>query len=69
MKRGVIQLPPIFSRYLIKIYNTQIYSMSRYNLINFENHRIIIIIDNDNIIWFNAKQICIALEYKQAKKQ
>jgi prophage antirepressor-like protein len=42
--------------------------MSRYNLINFENHRIIIIIDNDNIIWFNAKQICIALEYKQAKK-
>lgn len=42
--------------------------MSRYNLINFESHRIIIIIDNDNIIWFNAKQICIALEYKQAKK-
>ena len=42
--------------------------MSRYNLINFETNKIIVIIDNDNIIWFNAKQICISLEYKQAKK-
>ena len=43
--------------------------MSRFNTINFEKHKIIVIIDNNNIIWFNAKQICISLEYKQAKKQ
>ena len=42
--------------------------MSRFNTINFEKHKIIVIIDNNNIIWFNAKQICISLEYKQAKK-
>jgi len=42
--------------------------MSRYNTINFENHKIIVIIDNNNLIWFNAKQICISLEYKQAKQ-
>jgi len=39
--------------------------MSRYNSINFEKHKIIVIIDNNNFIWFNAKQICISLEYKQ----
>lgn len=42
--------------------------MSRYNTINFEKHKISVIIDNNNIIWFNAKQICISLEYKQAKQ-
>ena len=42
--------------------------MSRYNIIYFENNKIITIIDNDNKIWFNAKQICISLEYKQAKQ-
>jgi prophage antirepressor-like protein len=42
--------------------------MSRYNTIDFENHKIIVIIDNNNIIWFNAKQICISLEYKQTKQ-
>jgi prophage antirepressor-like protein len=42
--------------------------MSRYNTINFEKYKIIVIIDNNNIIWFNAKQICISLEYKQAKQ-
>lgn len=42
--------------------------MSRYNTINFEKHKIIIIIDNNNIVWFNAKQICGSLEYKQAKQ-
>jgi prophage antirepressor-like protein len=42
--------------------------MSRYNTINFEKHKIIVIIDNDNIIWFNAKQLCISLDYKQAKQ-
>ena len=26
-----------------------------------------IITDNNNIIWFNAKQICISLEYKYPK--
>jgi prophage antirepressor-like protein len=42
--------------------------MSRYNTINFEKHKIIVIIDNNNIIWFNAKQVCMSLEYKQAKQ-
>jgi prophage antirepressor-like protein len=42
--------------------------MPSFNTINFEKHKIIVIIDNTNIIWFNAKQICIALEYKQAKQ-
>jgi prophage antirepressor-like protein len=42
--------------------------MSRYNIINFEKHKIIIIIDNDNTIWFNGKQICISLDYKQPKQ-
>jgi superfamily II DNA or RNA helicase len=48
--------------------NNDIIYMSRYNTINFEKHKIIVIIDNDNIIWFNAKQICISLEYKQPKQ-
>ena len=42
--------------------------ISRFNTINFEKHKIIVIIDNNNIIWFNAKQICISLEYKQTRK-
>ena len=42
--------------------------MSRYNTINIEKHKIIVIIDNNNIVWFNAKQICGSLEYKQAKQ-
>jgi prophage antirepressor-like protein len=42
--------------------------MSRYNTIHFEKNKIIVIIDNNNIIWFNAKQICVSLEYKQAKQ-
>jgi prophage antirepressor-like protein len=42
--------------------------MSRYNTINFEKNKIIVIIDNNNIIWFNAKQVCISLEYKNAKQ-
>jgi prophage antirepressor-like protein/predicted GIY-YIG superfamily endonuclease len=42
--------------------------MSRYNTINFENRKIIVIIDNNNIVWFNAKQICISLNYKRAKQ-
>jgi anti-repressor protein len=42
--------------------------MPLFNTINFENHKIIIIIDNNNIVWFNAKQICISLGYKQSKK-
>jgi len=42
--------------------------MSRYNTINFEKHKIIVIIDNNNIIWFNAKQVCMSLEYKQTKQ-
>ena len=41
---------------------------SKYNILNFENNKIIVLIDNDNKIWFNAKQICILLEYKQAKQ-
>ena len=42
--------------------------MSSYNTITFENYKIIVIIDNDKIIWFNAKQICISLKYKELKK-
>ena len=42
--------------------------MPIYNTITFENHKIFVIIDNDNIIWFNAKQICQSLEYKDPKK-
>ena len=38
-----------------------------YSTITFEKTKIIIIIDNNNCIWFNAKQICIALKYKQHK--
>ena len=43
--------------------------MPSYNTINFENNKIIIIIDNDNEIWFNAKQICVFLKYADPKKQ
>ena len=42
--------------------------MPSYNTITFENNKIITIIDNENIVWFNAKQICVSLEYKQTKK-
>jgi prophage antirepressor-like protein len=42
--------------------------MSWYNTIIFEKHKIIVIIDNNSIIWFNAKQICISLGYKDTKK-
>ena len=42
--------------------------MSLYNTITFENNRIIIISDNNNRIWFNAKQICLSLKYKEPKK-
>lgn len=42
--------------------------MPLYNTITFENNKIIIISDNDNNIWFNAKQICIALKYKDTKQ-
>ena len=42
--------------------------MASFNTINFEKHKIIVIIDNENTILFNAKQICISLEYKQAKQ-
>jgi superfamily II DNA or RNA helicase len=34
----------------------------------FENNKIMVIIDNNNIIWFNAKQICLSLEYKYPKE-
>ena len=39
-----------------------------YNTITFENNKIIIISDNDNNLWFNAKQICVSLKYKQSAK-
>lgn len=42
--------------------------MPLYNTITFENNKIIIISDNDNKLWFNAKQICIALKYKDPKQ-
>jgi prophage antirepressor-like protein len=42
--------------------------IKNYNIINFENNKIIVIIDNNKTIWFNAKQIGISLKYKQPKK-
>jgi len=39
-----------------------------YNTITFENSKIIVIIDNTKIIWFNAKHICKSLKYKQTKQ-
>jgi prophage antirepressor-like protein len=42
--------------------------MPLYNTITFENNKIIIICDNNNKIWFNAKQICVALKYKDTKQ-
>jgi prophage antirepressor-like protein len=42
--------------------------MPAVNTINFEKNKIIVIIDNNNIIWFNAKQTCISLGYKQTEK-
>jgi len=42
--------------------------MPIYNTITFEEYKIIVIIDNNNIIWFNAKQICTSLDYKQPKQ-
>ena len=42
--------------------------MPLYSTITFENNRIIIISDNNNQIWFNAKQICLSLKYKEPKK-
>lgn len=42
--------------------------MPIYNTITFENKKIITIIDNNQIIWFNAKQIAKSLEYIQEKK-
>ena len=42
--------------------------MPIYNTITFENNKIIVITDNDNYIWFNAKQICISLQYKEPVK-
>ena len=42
--------------------------MPLYNTITFENNKIFIISDNNNKIWFNAKQICIALKYVDTKQ-
>ncbi len=42
--------------------------MPEFNTITFEKHKIIVITDNNNIIWFNAKQVCLSLEYKQSAK-
>jgi len=42
--------------------------MPTYNTITFENQKIIIIIDNNNTIWFNAKQICQSLDYVKTKQ-
>lgn len=33
-----------------------------------KKNKIIVIIDNDNEIWFNAKQICISLKYNEPRK-
>jgi hypothetical protein len=51
-KGGYFKYPPFF------IY---IYIMPEYNTITFEKHKIIVILDNNKITWFNAKQICLSL--------
>jgi hypothetical protein len=42
--------------------------MASFNTINFENNKIFVIIDNSNIFWFNAKQICKSLNYVDTKQ-
>ena len=42
--------------------------MPLYNTITFENNKIFIIYDNNNKLWFNAKQICLSLKYKKPKQ-
>jgi prophage antirepressor-like protein len=42
--------------------------MPSLNTIIFEKYKIIVIIDNNGTIWFNAKQICISLGYRQTEK-
>ena len=42
--------------------------MPQYNTITFENNKIIIISDNNNVIWFHGRQICDALKYKDIKQ-
>jgi prophage antirepressor-like protein len=37
------------------------------NYIKFENKTIHVIIDNDNLIWFNANDTCDALGYKRPR--
>jgi len=43
--------------------------MPSYNTVTFDKNKIIIIIDNDDKIWFNAKQLCVALNYKDTTKK
>ena len=42
--------------------------IAKLKTIFFENNKIIIIIDNNNLIWYKAKLICLALNYKEPKK-
>ena len=42
--------------------------MPLFNTITFENNKIFIICDNNNKIWFHAKQICLSLKYKESNK-
>ena len=42
--------------------------MPLYNTITFEKNKIFIISDNENTIWFNAKQVCLSLKYKEPTK-
>ena len=43
----------------------EIFSTLDENYIMFEDKKITVIIDNDDNTWFNAKQICLSLKYKQ----
>ena len=42
--------------------------MSSFNVITIKNIKIYTIVDNDNVIWFNAKQLCLAFNYSNKKK-
>jgi superfamily II DNA or RNA helicase len=65
VKYGFMYHVPIENNTRIKQINNII---SEYKIITFDKYKIYVIIDNDNIRWFNAKQICLCLEYKDTKQ-
>jgi len=52
----------------IKKYLEHSYLKKTLNFFDYDNNKINFIIDNDNNIWFKAKQICLLMGYKQLKR-